>query len=601
MHADLAAADPFDRLGPSLLGRRWSLRPIDEAAAAGLARAAGVSDAVARLLAARAVTPDTAADFLKPTLRALMPDPSRLAGMDAAAARLVAAIEAQEPIAVFGDYDVDGGTSAALLVNYFRALGVEIVAYIPDRAAEGYGPNAPALARLAGQGVKVVITVDCGITAFAPLEAARAAGLDVIVVDHHKAEPRLPIAAAVVNPNRLDDESGLRQLAAVGVTFLLAVAVNRALRDAGWFARRGAAEPDLRQWLDLVALGTVADVVPLTGLNRAFVVQGLSVLARGQNVGLAALMRVARADGPPTAYHLGFLLGPRVNAGGRIGQSDLGLRLMTTADPDEAGALALRLDELNRARQDIEAAVLAEAIEQVERGGLDQAPLVVAVGATWHAGVIGIVAARLKERYGRAAVVIAVDGGMARGSGRSVAGVDLGRAVLAAREAGLLVNGGGHPMAAGFTVTGDRIAELSAFLAGHVARQLAGGPRAAELVLDGVLHTRGVTPALAAELTAVGPFGAGNDEPRFAVLNAEVVRADVVGSGHVRCILSGAGGGRVKAIAFRSADSELGLGLLGAAGRRLHLAGLVRADTWQGRLDAQLVIEDAIPPGPPSP
>ncbi|MDX2224537.1 MAG: single-stranded-DNA-specific exonuclease RecJ [Rhodospirillaceae bacterium] len=600
MPANPASADPFDRLGPSLLGRRWSLRPIDEVAAADLARAVGVSDAVARLLAARGVTPEVAPDFLKPTLRALMPDPSRLIDMDAAAARLVAAIEAGEPIAVFGDYDVDGGTSSALLVRYFRALGVEILAYIPDRAAEGYGPNAPALLRLAGQGAKVVITVDCGITAFAPLQAAREAGLDVIVVDHHKAEPQLPAAAAVVNPNRLDDASGLKQLAAVGVAFLLVVALNRALRASGWFARRGMAEPDLRQWLDLVALGTVADVVPLTGLNRAFVVQGLSVLARGENIGLAALRRVARANDAPNAYHLGFLLGPRVNAGGRIGQSDLGVRLMTTADPDEATALALRLDELNRARQDIEAAVLAESIEQVEREGLDAAPLIVAASATWHAGVIGIVAARLKERYGKPACVIAIDGGMARGSGRSVAGVDLGRAVLAAREAGLLVNGGGHPMAAGFTVTEDRIAALGAFLGEHVAGQLAGGPRAAELVLDGVLSPRGVTPALVDELAAVGPFGAGNEEPRFAVMNAQVVRADIVGSGHVRCILSGPGGGRLKAIAFRSADSELGLGLLGAKGQGLHVAGVVRADTWQGRVDAQLVIEDAVGAGPPS-
>jgi len=579
--------------GPSLLGRTWALRHADEARVGELTRLTQVPDAVARILAMRGVSPENAENFLRPTLRALLPDPSCFADMDKGAARLAEALDRGEKIAVFGDYDVDGGTSSALLKRFFAAVGADIAVYIPDRAKEGYGPNAAAMRKLAEGGAKIVITVDCGITAFAPLEEARTCGLEVIVVDHHKAEPRLPAAVAVINPNRLDCKSKQGQLAAVGVAFMLIVAINRVLRAKGWYQAKGIAEPDLRQWLDIVALGTVADVVPLTGVNRALVVAGINVLARGENIGLQALLKAARVDTAPGAYHLGFVLGPRINAGGRIGQSDLGVRLMTTTDPDEAAMLALRLDELNRARQEIEAAVLAAAIEQVETTGGEAHSVVVAGGADWHPGVIGIVAARLKERYGKPACVIAIDGGMAKGSGRSVVGVDLGRVVLSARDAGLLVNGGGHPMAAGFTVEEGKLPALTEFLRTEVTRQIAGGPIAAVTYLDGVLQVPGVTVDVASTLSALGPFGSGNDEPRFAVLDANVVRADVVGSGHVRCILSGRAGGRLKAIAFRSADSELGLGLLNARGRPVHLAGQVRVDQWQGRNDVQLLIEDA--------
>ena len=402
----------------------------------------------------------------------------------------------------------------------------------------------------------------------------------------------MPPAAAIVNPNRLDDTSGQCQLAAVGVTFMLAVAVNRALRAAGWFAKSGVPEPDLRQWLDLVALGTVADVVPLTGINRALVVQGLQVLGRGDNIGLQALLRTARVDTAPGAYHLGFVLGPRVNAGGRIGEPDLGVRLLTTQDAGEAAMLALRLDDLNRTRQEIEAQVLGEAIEQVEAAGRDDQPVIVAAGQRWHPGVIGIVASRLKERYGKPCCVVAIDGGMAKGSGRSIAGIDLGRAVLAAREAGLLVNGGGHPMAAGFTVDESKLAAFTDFLRLEVTKSMA-APSVPVSLLDGVLAVHGVTAEMAEGLQALGPFGSGNDEPRFAVMDTTIVRADVVGSGHVRCIFSGRGGGRIKGIAFRSADSELGHGLLNAQGRAVHVAGFVRPDHWQGRRDVQVVIEDA--------
>ena len=582
--------EPFLGIARSVLGRRWNLRGGNDAAVTDLMRQAGVSDAVARVLAARGVGVEAAADFLRPTMKSLMPDPSRFIDMDQAAARIAAAVQNGEQIAVFGDYDVDGATSSALLMRFFRSVGVEIIVYIPDRRLEGYGPNVPALLKLREQGVKIVVTVDCGIVSFEPLDAARAAGLDVIVVDHHKAEPRLPAAAAVVNPNRLDCTSGQGHLAAVGVAFLLAVAVNRALR--GWYASAGRTEPDLRELLDLVALGTVCDVVPLKGLNRAFVVQGLQVMARGANTGLKALARVAKIDARPTAYHLGYLLGPRVNAGGRIGQADLGTRLLSTDDADEAGALALRLDEFNAARKEIEAAVLREAIEQVESKPSDD-PVVFAVGKDWHPGVIGIIAGRLRERYDRPACVVALDGGMAKGSGRSVAGVDLGRAILGAREAGHLFTGGGHAMAAGFSVTEDKIPDLIAFVQAEVSRQLHGELHAPTLDLDGGLSVSAVTAELIAELECVAPFGAGNDEPRFVVVDALIVKVDIVGTGHVRCILSGRSGGRLKAISFNSADSDLGHLLLTSQGRRLHLAGCIRADTWQGRTEAQLVIDDA--------
>lgn len=551
-----------------------------------------MSDAVARVLVARGVGVAEAAQFLQPTLRDLMPDPRVLTDMDAAVVRVVAAIQAGERIAIFGDYDVDGATSSALLRRFFRAVDADAVVYIPDRMIEGYGPNTPALLKLRAEGAAVVITVDCGIVAFAPIAAAREAGLDVIVIDHHKAEPSLPVAAAVVNPNRIDDSSGLGHLAAVGVAFLLIVAVNRGLRECGWYGMKRP-EPDLRQWLDIVALGTVCDVVPLKGLNRAFVVQGLKVLANGVNPGLAALSRVARVDTRPTAFHLGYLLGPRVNAGGRVGEASLGTRLLSTDDPDEAAGIATRLDEFNAARREIEAAVLGEAIEQVETSADPEQPVLFAVGKGWHPGVIGIVAGRLRERYDRPALVIALEGGIAKGSGRSIPGVDLGRAVMAAREAGLLINGGGHAMAAGLTVAETDIPTLISFMQNEVQRQLAGEHLAPLLVLDGALAVPAVTVALVEELAAVAPFGAGNDEPRFAVVGAQVVKADIVGSGHVRCFLTGRGGGRLKAIAFNAADSELGHLLLTGGGRSIHLCGTIRADTWQGRNDVQLCIDDA--------
>ena len=576
----------------SLQGRAWYSISADNQLVASLARTLALPDAVASILAARGFTTETADPFLNPTLRDLMPDPSSLAGMDDAVSRLVAAIETGEKVAVFGDYDVDGATSSALLIRFFRALGIEIESYIPDRVKEGYGPNAPALLKLREAGAAVAITVDCGITAFEPLSEAAGAGLDVVVIDHHKAEARLPAAAAVVNPNRLDDTSGQGHLAAVGVTFLVIVGINRALRKAGWYERAGKSEPDLRTLLDIVSLGTVCDVVPLKGLNRAFVNQGLAIMARGENAGIAALANAVGLKEQPRAFHLGYMLGPRVNAGGRVGEAPLGTRLLASDDPDEAAVLAMRLNEFNADRKDIEAAVLVDAIEQAETAPDPNASMVFVSGANWHPGVIGIVASRLRERYDLPACVVACDGGMAKGSGRSVPGVDLGRAVLEARDEGLLFNGGGHAMAAGFTVEQERLGAFQTFLAEHVREQIASGGVQPSYVVDAVVTPEGATLDLVQNLSRLEPFGAGNDEPKIGIASAMVVKSDIVGSGHVRCIVTGSSGGRLKAIAFNSADSELGHALLNSQGRPIHLAGSLREDNWQGRSDVQLVIDD---------
>ncbi len=581
----------------SLTGKRWEERLADSRLGLALSQQLGLPEIIGRVLAARGVQPEEAERFLNPTLRDYLPDPSAFMDMDRAATRLLQAVEAGERIAVFGDYDVDGATASAVLARFFAALGVELQIYIPDRLAEGYGPNAPALKRLKDQGVALVITVDCGITAFEALGEAAQAGLEVIVVDHHAAEPRLPPAAAVVNPNRLDDTSGQGQLAAVGVAFLLVVAVNRALRDAGWYARNDRPEPDLRQWLDLVALGTVCDVVPLTGVNRALVAQGLKVMAARGNVGLSALSDVSRIDEKPGTYHAGFLLGPRVNAGGRVGESPLGARLLTCDDQGEAAALAARLDGYNAERREIELQVLDQAIRQVEETGPGEG-LVLAASEGWHAGVIGIVASRLKERFNKPALVVALENGVGKGSARSVPGVDLGAAVIAARQEGLLVNGGGHPMAAGLTVTAENLPELTAFLDARLARRLAEIDYQPALGIDGALKPKAATLELLAQLERCAPFGVGNVQPRFALPAVKVAKASVVGENHVRCFLGdaqGSGGGSLKGIAFRALDSDLGPALLQTAGLPLHVAGRLQVDRWGGRESVQFIIEDAAP------
>jgi single-stranded-DNA-specific exonuclease len=585
--------DPFLGVDRSLGGRRWRLRLADERAGMALAQRFELPEIVGRVLAARGVGPDEAEGFLNPRLRDLLPDPSHLRDMDAAAERLARAVTGGETIAVFGDYDVDGATSAALLQRFFAAAGARTRVYIPDRLREGYGPNPAALLRLKEEGASVVVTVDCGVAAHEALDAAAEAGLEVIVVDHHEAEPRLPRAVAVVNPNRLDEASPHKQLAAVGVTFLLAVAVNRRLRASRPTGAPAAREPDLMAWLDLVALGTVCDVVPLTGLNRAFVAQGLKVLARRANTGLAALADVAGLEARPDTYHAGFVLGPRLNAGGRIGRADLGVRLLTTDDAEEAQALARELDALNGERRRVEAAVLEAALAQVESRSGGAGPVVFAAAEGWHPGVIGIIAGRLKDRYNRPALVVALDRGTGKGSARSIPGVDIGAAVIAARQKGLLTSGGGHAMAAGLTVADSRLEALMEFLAERIAAQVDLDGLVPRLGLDGALSPEAATPDLVAVIRRVGPFGVGNAEPRFAFPRMGVVRADVVGADHVRCVLASQAGGRLQGIAFRSADTDLGRALMTARGAALHVAGRLNADNWQGRAGVKLFIDDA--------
>ncbi|MAF96824.1 MAG: single-stranded-DNA-specific exonuclease RecJ [Rhodospirillaceae bacterium] len=591
--AGAGGPDCFLGVEKSLTGKRWISREADKRQSLALAQRLSVPEIVGRVLAARGVGLEDADVFLRPTLKGLLPDPSRLKGMDTAAERLARAVMDGHGIGIFGDYDVDGATSSALLTRFITAAGGRSATYIPDRLKEGYGPNIKALLRLQEGGATVIVTVDCGTSAHEPLTAAADAGLDVIVVDHHEAEAKLPPATAVINPNRLDDDSGQGQLAAVGVAFLLVVAVNRTLRDAGWY--RDRPEPDLTQWLDLVALGTVCDVVPLTGLNRALVTQGLKVMAARNNTGLRALSDVAGLKEPPGTYHAGFLLGPRINAGGRIGESDLGSRLLGTDDIGEATDIAHRLDEFNRERRAIEAAVLDAAMGEAKKAGDDLGPLILVAGEGWHPGVIGIVAGRLAERFNRPACVVALDGKQATGSGRSVSGVDLGAAVIAACQAGVLIKGGGHKMAAGFTVESGRVGELREFLGDRISAHLGDGGIRPRLYLDGAMKPAAATMNLVDDLQQVGPFGSGNPEPRFVIPAARLSYAAVAGENHVRGTLTGEEGGRLAAISFNSLDTPLGQALLKSDGAPLHVAGRLRVNTWQGHSKAQLLIDDAAP------
>jgi single-stranded-DNA-specific exonuclease len=551
-------------------------------------------DLVDQLLLARGIAREDLERHRKPTIRAFMPDPSIFRDMDKASERLADAVERGEAVTIFGDYDVDGATSAALLIRLLRDLGSDPKAYIPDRLMEGYGPSGEALVRLAKEGARLIVTVDCGAQAFEALAMAKAAGVDVIVVDHHKCASELPTAFALVNPNRLDEEEEAAahgHLAAVGVAFLLGAALIRTLRRRHFFAGRD--EPRLVDLLDLVALGTVADVAQLRGLNRAFVTQGLKVMAGRRNVGLAALIEASRLERAPTCTDLGWALGPRINAGGRVGKSDLGVRLLTTEDPDEARGIAAELELHNQERRAIETLV-CEAAEQLCAAQGNRAVVLVAAPG-WHPGVIGIVAGRLKEKMGRPAIVVAIgEDGIGKGSGRSVAGVDLGAAVLAAKDAGLLIAGGGHAMAAGLTVAGDRIDALADFLDERLARDVSDGRDSRALLLDAILAPGGVCPDLCEALEAGGPYGAGWPGPRVAAGPVRIVKADVVGTGHLRLIVAGDDGRRVKAIAFRMADGPLGQAMLAApAHRKLWIAGRIKRDDWGDRPSAEIHLEDA--------
>lgn len=574
----------------SILGQPWRWRALEADT-----RDPGFSpdDLVTQLLLSRGCPREALDAHKAPSIRGFMPDPSIFRDMDRAAERLADAVQAGEQVAIFGDYDVDGATSAALMILLLRDLGLEARPYIPDRLMEGYGPSGEALVRLKEEGASLIVTVDCGAQAFEALEMARVAAVDVIVVDHHKCAAALPHAHALVNPNRLDETEGavFGHLAAVGVAFLLGAALVRLLRARGWFANR--AEPRLLDLLDIVALGTVADVASLKGLNRAFVAQGLKVMAQRRNIGLNALISASRLTRAPTATDLGFALGPRINAGGRVGKSDLGVRLLTTRDPEEAASIAAELDRLNEERRAIEG-VVQEAAEALAGAKGNRAVMVVA-GRGWHPGVIGIVAGRLKERYGRPAIVIALDDqGVGKGSGRSISGVDLGAAVLAAKDSGLLVAGGGHAMAAGLTIAEDRIEAFADFLEERldaaVTRSI--GDRA--LLLDALLTAGGVTPALVAAMDAGGPYGMGWPQPRVVAGPVRIVKADIVGNGHVRAIVSGDDGRVLKTVAFRQAETALGAALLGAPPhRRLWLAGRARIDDWGAKPAAELHLDDA--------
>lgn len=574
----------------SILGQPWHWRGL-----AADARDPGFApdDIVTQLLLTRGCTREMLDAHKAPSIRAFMPDPSIFNDMDKAADRLADAVLSQEPVTIFGDYDVDGATSAALLILLLRDLGLEAKAYIPDRLMEGYGPSGEALVRIAEGGAKLIVTVDCGAQAFEALQIARDAGVDVIVVDHHKCAAALPLAHALVNPNRLDEGAGAAHghLAAVGVAFLLGAALIRTLRARGYFESR--AEPKLLDLLDIVALGTVADVAQLKGLNRAFVSQGLKVMAQRRNIGLTALIEASRLTRAPTCSDLGFALGPRINAGGRVGKSDLGVRLLTTRDPDEARAIAAELDRLNEDRRAIEAEV-QQAAETLSQAQGNRAVAVIA-GQGWHAGVIGIVAGRLKEKLGRPAIVIALDDdGIGKGSGRSISGVDLGAAVMAAKDSGLLIAGGGHAMAAGLTIAADQIDAFAEFLDERLQTAVARSRDESALLLDAVLAPGGVSVELVAAMEAGGPYGMGWPAPRVVAGPVRVVKADVVGNGHVRAIVSGDDGRTLKTVAFRQADTALGQALLGAPPhRRLWVAGRAKIDDWSSRPAAELHLDDA--------
>ena len=551
-------------------------------------------DLVAGLLLARGCPPDEVDAHRVPTLRGFMPDPSMFRDMDVAAVRLADAVKHGEAVTVFGDYDVDGATSAALLIRLLRGLGLEPQVYIPDRLMEGYGPSGEALVKIAEGGASLIVTVDCGAQAFEALAMARDAGVDVIVVDHHQCAATLPLALALVNPNRLDEGEGAAHghLAAVGVAFLLGAALLRELRRRGFFAAR--AEPRLIDLLDLVALGTVADVASLRGLNRAFVAQGLKVMGAGRNVGLEALLAASRLKRAPQCSDLGFALGPRINAGGRVGKSDLGVRLLTTEDAQEAADIAEELNRLNEERRTIEAGVQAEA--EILAANKGNRAVAVIAGHGWHPGVIGIVAGRLKEKLGKPAIVIALDeGGVGKGSGRSISGVDLGAAVLAAKDMGLLVAGGGHAMAAGLTVAEDQVEAFADFIDARLSADVARASGDRALLLDVVVSCGGVTPSLVEAMEGAGPYGMGWPAPRVAAGPMRVIKADIVGSGgHVRALMQGDDGRSLKTVAFRSADTPLGQALLAAPrDRRLWVAGRAKIDDWGARPAAELHLDDA--------
>lgn len=599
------APQAFLGVARSLTDKLWRDRLNARGAAKALAivQRHQLPEMLARVLAGRGVDIDAVADFLDPTIRKLMPDPYTVTEMEAAAKRIADAAEKGEKVAIFGDYDVDGATSAALLAWHLRHCGLDPLIHIPDRIFEGYGPNVEAVRGLAGKGATLLVTVDCGTTSIEPLAEAKRLGLSVVVIDHHQAGTDLPEVDALVNPNRLDDLSGLGHLAAVGLVLVTLVAVNRELRQRG-FWNAEMPEPDLLGMLHHVALGTVADVAPLIGLNRAFVAKGLIAMRRRDHVGHTALMDVARLNGPPEAWHLGFMLGPRINAGGRIGRADLGVRLLLEGDNVEAARIAAELDRLNAERRVIEQAAEAQAeAEALASIGLeDKISVIVTASEGWHPGVVGLVASRLKEKFSRPAFAIALEpGGIGTGSGRSIAGVDIGKAVRQAVTNGILLKGGGHAMAAGVTLRKEKLAEFRAYLENALARDVAEARHVNELYIDGAVSARAVTTELAATLNRAGPFGSGNPEVVLALPAHQLVYADEVGQAHLRLRFKSGDGAIVNGIAFRSVGQKLGNALVANRGQQLHVAGSLSVDRYQGAERVQFrVIDVALPDQGPS-
>ena len=596
----MSAPQAFLGVRLSLTNKLWRDRLDARGAARALAMVQRyqLPEMLARVLAGRDVDIDAVNDFLDPTIRKLMPDPFTVTQMEAAAKRIADAAVRGEKVAIFGDYDVDGATSAALLAWHLRHCGLDPLIHIPDRIFEGYGPNVDAVRALAAKGATLLVTVDCGTTSLEPLAEARRLGMSVVVIDHHQCGEELPEVEALVNPNRPDDLSGLGYLAAVGLTLVTLVAVNRELRGRGfWSGTRP--EPDLLSMLHHVALGTVADVAPLIALNRAFVAKGLIAMRRRDHVGHTALMDVARLNGPPEAWHLGFMLGPRINAGGRIGRADLGVRLLLESDVSEAARIAAELDRLNSERRIIEqhAEAQAEAEALASLGLEDKGAVIVTASEGWHPGVVGLVASRLKEKFARPAFAIALEpGGIGTGSGRSIPGVDLGKAVRHAVEQGLLIKGGGHAMAAGVTLRKERLAEFRAYLESALAADVAEARHVNEILIDGAISARAATPELVATLNRAGPFGSGNPEPIVALPSHQLVYADEVGQAHLKLRFKSGDGATVNAIAFRSVGQKLGNALVQHRGQVLHVAGTLTVDRYQGVERVQLrVLDVAVP------
>ena len=588
----------------SISGKRWvdRLTPSLDTVALDIAQKADIPDLIARILAGRGVGANEAVDFLNPTIKNLMPDPHVLQDMEAAAKRIADAVEKQQTVAIFGDYDVDGATSSAVLYRFLNAFGVSARIYIPDRIIEGYGPNPAAIRQLIEEGAELIVTVDCGVSSFDALIEAEKLGVDVVVLDHHQVSTELPPAHAIVNPNRHDDRSNLGHLAAVGVTFMAVVAIHRILRESA--SQADAAKSfDLLKLLDLVALGTVCDVVPLQTLNRAFVTKGIIAMRSMGNVGLSALARVSRVEGPLEPYHLGFLLGPRINAGGRIGDAGLGARLLTMSDAFEADEVAQRLDILNAERQALEKAMLEEAdVQAFAEVGVDntlegRASVLITSSSDWHPGVLGIVASRLKDRYRRPSFALAFDAsGKGTGSGRSMSGVDLGKAVRLAVEEGILLKGGGHAMAAGLTVNREKLGDLRIFFEEMLKDDVAKARALRSITIDGALTARGASLPLMAEIDRAGPYGPGHPSPIFAFPSHRITYANVVGKGHVKLSIKAGDGASLNAIAFRVADEPLGKALVENKQKPVHLVGQLSKNSWQGRVTPQLRVIDAALP-----